>query len=446
MQNPSGRSQRASVRSHSISRRRSGWHPLLAAVLVLWAGTAWPQTDGTLDFRAALEMAEARSPELEAADQSVSAARERAVASGQLPDPVLTAGVSNMPIGGDERYSLTSNVMTMRRIGVMQKITDPEKRRLRQARGEQAVARDRAERGAIRAALRRAVAATWLDRAYAARTSRLIESLRAELRLQISTLQPLVASGRSSAAQLRAVEMMLVETEDRLESSRQQEQVAVRALSRWLGDDASRPPGELPDTSRLTHDMSDVTDAITHHPELSVAAQDVALARSDVKLAEREKTPDWTVEVTYQHRGPNYVDMLSFGVSVPLPLFAADRQDRDIRASQAALARAEARRLDTEARHRAELRSLLEDWRRLGDRITTLQGQLLPLAKERVDLLLAEYRGGSASLNVVLEARRADVDARLRVLALQRDRARTWARLNFLGIEPSAPQPPETVR
>ena len=125
--------------------------------------------------------------------------------------------------------------------------------------------------------------------------------------------------------------------------------------------------------------------------------------------------------------------MVSFGVAVPLPLFAADRQDREIRASRAALAQARASREDMERQHRAELRSLLDEWQRLGSRIAALRTSLLPLAKDRIDLALAAYRGGSATLAQVLDTRRAEVEARAQVLALQRDRARVWAQLNFRG-------------
>ncbi len=133
--------------------------------------------------------------------------------------------------------------------------------------------------------------------------------------------------------------------------------------------------------------------------------------------------------------------MVSFGVAVPLPLFAADRKDREIRASRAALAQARATREDMERQHRAELRTLVDEWQRLGQRIAALRTSLLPLAQDRIALALAAYRGGSATLAQVLDTRRAEVEARAQVLALQRDRARVWAQLSFRGATtPVAPR------
>src|SRR5678816_126066 len=61
-----------------------------------------------------------RSRQLVAQDSAVLASREMAVAAGQLPDPVLKLGIDNLPVTGEDRYSLTRDFMTMRRIGVMQ--------------------------------------------------------------------------------------------------------------------------------------------------------------------------------------------------------------------------------------------------------------------------------------------------------------------------------------
>lgn len=442
MQEVPGRASPKDVRHPPFHRPPASRRWLTALAIALWAATVRAQTDAPLSFESALQLAVARAPELTAAEQAVAAYQERAIAGGQLPDPVLTAGLANLPVGGDNPYSVGADPMTIRRIGVMQKLTDREKRQLRQLRGEQAAARASAEKASTLAAIRRAVASAWLERGYAVKTRQLTESLRAEIALQIATVTPLVASGKAAAADLRAAEMMLVQADDRLEASRQREQIAVQALSRWLGPDAERPPGAFPDTTALTHDVRDVTAALAHHPELSVASETVAIARTDVRLAEREKTPDWTIELAYQHRGERFADMVSLGVSVPLPLFAADRQDRDIRATRAALADAEARQRDVTQRHAAELRAMLEEWQRLGSRIEALETRLLPLARERVELLVAAYGGGSATLGQVLEARRAEVEARLQVLGLARDRALGWARLNHLGIDPrSAPHP-----
>ena len=65
---------------------------------------------------------------MSASDAAARGAREMAVAAGQLPDPVLRAGVDNLPVNGPDAWSLDRDFMTMRRIGVMQEYVSSAKR------------------------------------------------------------------------------------------------------------------------------------------------------------------------------------------------------------------------------------------------------------------------------------------------------------------------------
>src|SRR5436309_16043872 len=67
-----------------------------------------------------------RSLQLAAQDSAVRASREMAVAAGQLPDPVVKAGIDNLPVNGADQFSVSRDFMTMRRIGVMQELTRGE--------------------------------------------------------------------------------------------------------------------------------------------------------------------------------------------------------------------------------------------------------------------------------------------------------------------------------
>jgi outer membrane protein TolC len=49
-----------------------------------------------------------------------------------------------------------------------------------------------------------------------------------------------------------------------------------------------------------------------------------------------------------------------------------------------------------------------------------------------MELALAAYRGGRGDLAPVLEARRAEVETRINLLAAELERGRAWARLNHL--------------
>lgn len=67
----------------------------------------------------ALELAVQRSESARAARAGATSATEAARAAGQLPDPVLRAGVDNLPISGADRFS-SRDSMTMKRVGISQ--------------------------------------------------------------------------------------------------------------------------------------------------------------------------------------------------------------------------------------------------------------------------------------------------------------------------------------
>ena len=395
-------------------------------------GTARAQTP--LSLKEALVLAETRSPQLASAEYAATAARERGIASSQLPDTVLRLGLDNVPINGSDSLSLTADFMTMRRVGVAQEFTDSERRELRRQRGSVEADRELARREATRVVLRQEVALAWLDQYFAQRTAELWRALVQEVRLQTATLETGVATGRANAAELRAAQAVDAQTEDQVAAAEQQARTSAVMLSRWLGADAQRTAGPLPDMSSVGYDPEE-TAAIAAHPLLAVLRQDTLLAEVDLKLAARSKTPDWSLEVAYQQRGPAYSNMVSIGVNIPLPLFPQQRQDRGIAASQAQLAQTETLLQDALRQHQAELRSNFEEWRSLRRRAQSLQRALVPLADDRIAQTLASYAGGNSTLAQVLEARRAAVDARMQVVLLERDAARAWAKVNFQLVE-----------
>jgi hypothetical protein len=99
----------------------------MGLALVISTSNVLAQTPLTL--QEAQRRAIDRSRMLAAQDSAVAASREMAVAAGQLPDPVATHSINNLPIDTSDRFSLTRDFMTMRSVGVMQEFTRAESAR-----------------------------------------------------------------------------------------------------------------------------------------------------------------------------------------------------------------------------------------------------------------------------------------------------------------------------
>lgn len=407
-----------------------------AFLFALAVGTAMaaPQS---LTLAQAQQRAVERSRQLVAQDHAVSAARDMAVAAAQLPDPVLKAGIDNLPIGGPDRFRLGADSMTMRRIGIMQELTSSEKLRWRALRFEREADRSRAVADMATAAIQRDTAIAWLDRYFLDRMVRELAEQRAQALDEIAAAQAAYRGGRGTSAGILEARASVLALEDRTTELELQARNAAIMLARWTGLPEDAALVGDPDTSALEIAPGALEVTLAHHPKVAVLARQADVAEAEAGLARANRHADWSVEVALQQRGPGYPNMVSFGLSVPLQWDRRRRQDREASAKQAEAEQAQAERDEALREHTAEVRGQVADWQAGRSRIARYRQEVLPLASERTRAVLAAYRGGKASLGEVLAARRAETEQRLQVLQLERDNARVWAQLAF--IAPIAP-------
>ncbi|AJO78184.1 TolC family protein [Pseudomonas sp. MRSN 12121] len=404
----------------------TGW----SLVAGLAAGVlALPSPAGALTLDEALRLAENNAPSLSAQDAKIRAASNAAIPAGELPDPKLLLGLQNFPVGGPDRGRLDQDSMTMQMVGIRQDMLNSDKRQARIEVAAGAVERAAAERQVERLNVRQATALAWIGSYSLARKAALFQDFYRENRLLGDSVRAQIASGRALPADAVAPKQeaaQLAEREDELASQQAQ---ARAALKRWIGAAADQQPqGRLPqwpvDTAGYSHQLQ-------HHPELAAFAPMTREAQARVREAEAQKRSDWSWEVDYQRRGREFGDMLSVQFSWDLPLFPGSRQNPTIAARQAELSQLEAEREALSREHAQQLETQLADYQRLDRAVARNQQSLLPLAREKVDLSMASYRAGKGELAAVIAARRELIDARLKQIDVEEQRALTNARLYF---------------
>lgn len=388
--------------------------------------------DPPLTLARARQLAIEGSRQLAGQDHAVAAARAMAVAAGQLPDPVLKAGVDNLPVTGADRFGLTSDFMTMRRVGVTQEITGADKRRLRGERFERAAEKSLAEKDLTAAAIERDTALAWLDRYYAEAMAALIVEQGAQAQLEIQAAEGAYRAGRGTQADLFVARSALAMVDDRASEFQLRIRNAKTVLARWVGAAADLPLAGKPSVDTIRIDAADLAAQSAHHPQIAVLAKQAAIAEAEAQLAQANKKSDWSVEVALQQRGPAYSNMISVGVSIPLQWDQAHRQDRELSSKLSLVEQARAERDETLRAHVAETRTMINEWESKRERSARYGRELIPFAQQRTAAVLTAYRGGKASLPDVLAARRNEIDVRLQALQLDAETARLWAQLDFL--------------
>jgi outer membrane protein TolC len=388
----------------------------------------------------AIRIGEARSARLAAQSAAVAAASDLTGRASQLPDPKLKFGLENVPVSGPDAWSLTQDFMTMKRIGVMQDIVNGDKRRARSERAARELGVEQAGLALERTNLRREIALAWYEVLHATRALEVMSDLVNAVALQQETVGAAIAAGRAPAADGFMARSALETARDQVID---QERVLGRAritLAQFVGDDAQRTVGAAPDTSRLALPVAALLESLDRQPTLQVLERRAALAQSDVALAQSTKTPDWGVELSFGQRTPYYSNMLTLMFSVDLPVFPANRQDREIAASLAQVDRARAQLEEARRTYTAQVRGLALDWESWNRRVERFETVLIPLAQERAAATLAGYRGGKGELMGVIEARKSEAETRLALHNALLERGRAWAGLTYLMPEEETKQ------
>lgn len=389
-----------------------------------------------LDLKEAQALAVTRQPLLQAQSAAVTAAREGAVAAAQLPDPKLSFGVQDFPVTTDTAYSLRKDDFTMLTVGVMQDFPRAEKRRLRGERGVREAELAEQELAATRLAVRRDTALSWLEVWWPERAAELARGTAREADLEAQAAEIAYRTGRGTQADVLAARVDLQLVRDEVADLEQQAAQARDALSRWIGADAYRPlRPDLPAWD-APPDLDPLLARLRTHPLLNSADKQTEIAQAEVQLAKADYKPDWSVELGYANR-LEFSDFIGLKFTIDLPIFRANRQDRGLAAKLQERDRAEQLREDVWRQQAAQAGQSLVNWQRLQERLMRYDREILPQSAQRIEAARLAWQAGQGILLAVLDARRVDLENRIKRLELEKDAGMNRLNLQFfVGEEP----------
>lgn len=384
-----------------------------------------------LDLDQALQAAERYSADLSANKHQISALQNMADSATQLPDPQLRFGVENLPLGGNNGSRLTREGMTMQRIGVMQTYVSSSKRenKAQSFRVEAASLRSNSE--AIRARLQRETAQAWLELALSQQTLKEVKSLVNESQRQIPLQRASVVAGGEASSVLDA-RLTLAAMQDKLADAERDVQIARARMVKLTGIADINIRGALPRFERLPASPDELSKTIHLHPEMQLAQRESELAQARAAQSAVAATPDVGVELYYAKRGDDYDDMAGIMVTVDLPLFKSQRQDKDYAADVARTQEARDRVLLTGREHQAQLETLIAQYQAAQSRWQRQKNEVLPLQQQRIKLIQTQYQSGSSDLAAVLEARRSLLESQIDAQTTAREMAQLWAAIRYL--------------
>ena len=397
----------------------------LAALLPVLASA------GSLGLEQALQLAAQRSATARAARAGVTSASEAARAAGQLPDPMLSVGIDNVPVTGPDRLRTTADFMTMKRVGISQEWVSAGKRASRQAAFEALVGREQLAQQVALADTRLQTALAYLDTYFAGESLKLTVLTEHHVHEEAEAAKARLASSTGTSQEVLQLAAARGVAEDESAEVQQLEAVALAALQRWVG--------ERPDTLRAPSlpALPEEQTYVTGHPAVLAAQRDIEVARTEASATAANRNPNWTWQASYAQR-TGFSDMVSVGVSIPMLVSPAERQDRDTAAKLALVDKAEASFEEATRRATSEYRALASEAKRLAARVERYRASVVLVAQQRTQAALAGYRSNQVPLMTLFEARHAEVDTQRKLLTLQRDLAKVQAQLAFKPVSGAA--------
>jgi outer membrane protein TolC len=411
------------MKQHSLSLWLSG---VLFAVSVSAAHAA------EFSLQQTLAAAEHYSAELSANRNQSNALNAMADSARELPDPKLKFGIENVPVQGGNSHRFTREGMTMQRIGIMQDYVSEEKRDRKAETILAQSASSAAKAEVIRVTLQRATAQAWLDLALSQKILATAQKLVAETERQVSVQKATVASGGTPASSVVDLRMALLGMQDKVTLAQRDLVLAQTRLLQLTGEKIDNTSGALPRYQRLPADPAVLEENVGQHPEVIEAAREADVAKARSAQSEVAAQPNVGVEVYYAHRADDYDDMAGVMFTVDLPLFKSHRQDKDLAADMSRSMEANDQLALANRERVAQVRTLVAQYQAAQTLWQRQQEEILPLQRQRVSLIEAQYRSGQSTLSDLLNARRTLLDTELTAHSAEKTVAETWAAIRYL--------------
>ncbi|MEI8241843.1 MAG: TolC family protein [bacterium] len=362
---------------------------------------------GKLVLTQALALAEARHPELRAAQCGVQAADGRATQAAALPNPALGVEAENFGGSGAERRFDAAEYT---------------------AQIEQTL-----ELGGKRGHRRRVATAEWqlsgfdLDAArldIRAETSRRFVSVLgaqalAELAREAVALAEAVAktvdarveAGKVSPMEQEKAQILLAQKRiARAQALQVLATARVQLAAQWGStrpafEDASGDLPALPSVPPLPVLLA----RLPGNPDVARWAGELARAQAVLSQEQTARVPDLTVAAGVRRANETDSYTLVAGVSVPLPLF--DRKQGSIREAESLLARAQQLQRAAEIRAAADLATAHQLLAAATNRVMALRTDVLPRIKAVFDIAQSGYAQGKFTYLDVLDAQNTLVES-----------------------------------
>ena len=385
----------------------------------------------TLSIENAVLTAQTNDPWLVGNQHSQDAIESMSIAASTLPDPKMSIGLGNIAA---DSFDFNQEPMSQFKVEVSQMFPRGDSLELKKKQLQLTGSQYPFQRKDRKAKVAVTAANLWLDAYKAQQSIVLIEKNRPLFEQLADVAEASYSStiGRTRQQDIVRAQLELTRLDDRLSQLKQQQEMAQQRLSEWLREPVNyRLSSELPNI--ILHQETPV---FAQHPSVKALDQKIKASSSDIDLAKQKYQPQWGVNVGYGYRdaAPNGIDrsdLFSIGVSFDIPLFTANRQDKEVQSAVSKTAAVKTEKWLLIQNLTAAYETNRAQFLRLNERQQLYKQRLLPQIHDQAEASLTAYTNDYGEFSEVVRARIAELNAELDALSIDVDRQKNIIQLNY---------------
>ncbi|OAN11102.1 copper transporter [Photobacterium jeanii] len=371
------------------------------------------------------------------------AMRETGIASATLMDPKLKVGFGGLPV---DSFKFDQDPMTNISVGLMQQFERGSTLELQQKKANQQADGLSLQVHARELEVANSMTQLWLELGYQQQAEQILLENRKLMKEMENFIQTNYSIGKSEAQDLLNAQLQVSKLDEKLQANAQMQRRLISQLSEWLGsawlgtewlsNNKVLTTSNQLNWDTLNHKLATNNHSTQHyqllslHPMVKMADISISANKTQVEIAEQAYTPQFGVEVMYANRQANNMmgepasDLVSAYLTMDIPLFTDNRQDRTVSAAQYQVGAAQSQKDTLLTQMNAKVNTLLVDRSNLTERLTRYQSTLLPQANARIQAVERGYQNNTAQFNDVIAATTDE-------LALQLEQQRLITDLNI---------------
>lgn len=401
-------------------------------LLIILPITNFAQRSVSLDQAEALAIKTA--PELKVLAAKSKAFDQSAIADRQWNDPRLAVGAANVPT---DTFSFTQSNMTQIQIGLMQQFPKGNSLRYKSQQSRNLAGSVTKQQQLEALMIKRAVRSDWLNAYYWQKAIKIYQSERVVFKHLLEVTIKLLENDQAQQMDVVRAQFELSQISQKILAAKQQLLETKGRLSQWLPKDIKRLSFSLPNWPKPSSIVA-ISKKLALHPLLVRDQKGSAAGLSGVRLAEQQYIPGVNVGMVYGLRqgrdsmGKERSDFIGAQISMDLPFFTKNRQDKRLSANKQLYISAKTQEQSDYRELHSQLLDYYAAWKQLSQQYRVYRHSLLPQSVHYAESTQVAYQNKKTDFPTLARAYLAEYKTKLAAIKVQVGALQAQTNLKYL--------------